>query len=486
MSSVSSIDEKRAERERDAKERALNAPPKPTTLLDIDYRYCNIDLVSHVDNSHIVARMAVELSKVTAIKESTILLVGMSVFSSMLCRIMAIDRFGGALSSGLYVVAQQPPATAKSRVIDAFQLPFMKAVERRIKHLKEKLKSSSLTDVEIEEVSKSLKMLRAFPFFVSNTTPEGLEASLNKTCGSFACVSSEQGMFNSLIGGMYNDGNVNNNDVVLYGYAGEHLHVERVSRKGFSGTPYGSIVLFSQDGSIETLLKSSASSGMAERFLKIAEKPRFGEHIERRAINPDLLSEYDYLCNSMIDDFLQSEKYTNPDPLYFLPRFTFSVESMKLINSLSNNLDAHFADGAKYSNDAMRGFCGKADIHARKIAVNLHAMEHGIYQPEIEHRHVVSAIAIIHDLIESHEKLLSEHGAIGNKSAYKAIIKYLDGKKRADNEICQYCIKIQPFKSYNDGSKTAYIRTVLEEMLEKNVLTVEIDINNGRQLFSIK
>jgi len=484
--SVTSIDEKREQRERDAKERALNAPPKQTTLLDVDYRYCNVDLTKHVDDSHIIKRMAVELSKVTAIRESTILLVGMAVFSSMLCRIMAIDRFGGALSSGLYVVAQQPPATAKSRVIDAFQLPFMKSAERRIKFLKERLKSTSISETELEDLTKSLRLLRGFPFFVSNTTPEGLEASLNKTSGGFACVSSEQGMFNSLIGGMYNDGNVNNNDVVLYGYAGEHLHVERVSRKGFSGTPYGSIVLFSQDGSIETLLKSSASSCMAERFLKIAEKPRFGEHIERRAINPELLSEYERICDSMFDDFLQSEKYTNPDPLFFLPRFNFSVESMKLINCLSNNLDSHFADGGKYSNDAMRGFCGKADIHARKIAVNLHTMENGIYSPTVDHKHVISAISIIHELIDSHEKLLSEHGAIGNKSAYKAIIKYLDGKKRADNEICQYCVKIQPFKSYNDGSKTAYIRTVLEEMLEKNVITVEADINNGRQLFSIK
>jgi len=484
--SVTSLIDAKKQREDEAKERIINAPDLKKTVLDTDNRYCNVDLMAHLDSNHIISRMAIELSKVTAIKESTIMLVGLSVFSSVLCRTMAIDRFGGALSSGLYCVAQQPPATAKSRVIDSFQFPFMRAITRKIKELREKLKNTSLSESEIEDVGSSLAALAKFPFFVSNTTPEGLEKSLNKTGGAFACVSSEQGMFNSLIGGMYNDGNVNNNDVVLYGYAGEHLHVERVSRQGFSGTPYGAIVLFSQDGSIETLLRSSQSSGMAERFLKIAEKPRFGEHIERRAVNTDLLAEYGTLCESILEGFLIQEKYKNTDPLFMLPRFNFPTESVKAINELSNSLDKHFADGAKYSNDGMRGFCGKADIHARKIAVNLHAMESGIYEPTVNHKHVVSAIKIINELILSHEKLLSENGAIGNKSAYQAIIKHIDGKKRTLVEITQYCQKIQPFKSHNGGSKVAYVKTTVFEMIEANLLAIEIDLPTGKELISVK
>ena len=98
---------------------------KLETILDIEDRYCNIDLIKHIDDNHIIKRMAIELSKVTAIKPSTIMLVGLGIFSSVLVRIMAIDRFGGVLSSGLYVVAEQPPATAKTRIIETFQIPFM-------------------------------------------------------------------------------------------------------------------------------------------------------------------------------------------------------------------------------------------------------------------------------------------------------------------------------------------------------------------------
>lgn len=485
MNVTNMIDAKKR-RDEEAKERIINSPNLKSTVLDLDNRYCNVNLTSYVDKNHLINRMAVELSKVTAIKESTIMLVGLSVFSSVLCRTMAIDRFGGALSSGLYCVAQQPPATAKSRVIDAFQFPFMRSITNKKKELRDLLKNKSLDEEKIEEIGASLSALNKFPFFVSNTTPEGLEKSLNKTCGGFACVSSEQGMFNSLIGGMYNDGNVNNNDVVLYGYAGEHLHVERVGRQGFSGTPYGAIVLFSQDGSIETLLRSSQSSGMAERFLKIAEKPRFGEHIERRAINPNLLEEYGLLCESILEGFLSQDKFIHPEPLFMLPRFAFSAESTKEINSLSNGLDKHFADGGKYSNDGMRGFCGKADIHVRKLAVNLHAMESGIYCPDVDHKHVLSAIGIIEELITSHEKLLGENGAIGNKAAYQSIIKHLDGKKRTMVEITQYCKGLQPFKSYNDGSKVGYVKSMVLEMIEANLLAIEIDIQTGKELISIK
>lgn len=469
----------------------LPAPEPIKTILDIEDRYCNVDLIKHIDDNHIIKRMAIELSKVTAIKPSTIMLVGLGVFSSVLVRMMAIDRFGGALSSGLYIVAEQPPATAKTRIIETFQMPFMKMISQREKSLRDSLKNTSLEESEIENINTSLKKIAKFPFFISNTTPEGLESSLNRSNGGFACVSGEQGMFNSMIGGMYNDGRVNNNDVILYGYAGEHLHVERVGRQGFSGVPYGAIVLFAQDGSIDTLLNSSGSSGAAERFQKIVEKPRFGEHIERRAVNHDLLSEYNEICESLFMPFLNEEKYNNPDPLYFLPKFTFSKDSLAAINKLSNELDPHFADSGQYSHDSMRGYCGKADIHGRKFAAVLHAIGGGIYESEIAHKHVLSAIGIVTELMQSHSKLLSEKGVLGDKAAYQAIIKFLNGKKWTETDISSYCRKVQPFKSHNDGSKVGYVKKTIADMLEKGILIKELEINlqdseKTRTLISVK
>ncbi len=111
--------------------------------------------------------------------------------------------------------------------------------------------------------------------FVTNSTPEGLEKSLYFSKGFFSAISSEKGLFNSLFGKSYGNGE-NNNDIVLNGFNGDYVATSRATREGYVGHVSGGIVCFAQAGSVETVLEASNGSGLSERFFMIVEPHNLG------------------------------------------------------------------------------------------------------------------------------------------------------------------------------------------------------------------
>ncbi len=77
-----------------------------------------------------------------------------------------------------------------------------------------------------------------------------MEQTLSGTQGFFSAISSEQGLFNSLLGLSYSN-NAPNNDLVLNGFDGGHISSCRVTRDGYYGHVIGGITLFAQQGSVE-------------------------------------------------------------------------------------------------------------------------------------------------------------------------------------------------------------------------------------------
>ncbi|MFI3222766.1 MAG: DUF3987 domain-containing protein [Methylococcaceae bacterium] len=62
---------------------------------------------------------------------NTVLIAGLSVFSSIACRKYCVSyESGGTLPIGLYSVLEQPSGTVKSRALKVFQKPF-KAIQKR-------------------------------------------------------------------------------------------------------------------------------------------------------------------------------------------------------------------------------------------------------------------------------------------------------------------------------------------------------------------
>jgi hypothetical protein len=463
---------------------AFKSTAKPAThnhVLDTSTHYCNVDFLNFVDDRHLLKQYALTISKATFLPVHTVFLVGLGVFSSIACRRWCVEYpDGDTLPLGLYLVAEQPSGTAKSRTIRAFQRPFYEAehaVKTRVKEkLQQLLADKENKDNNAAEIERLHKVLRSV-LFATNATPEALELSLFNTQGYFSAVSAEQGLFNTILGGCYSD-KASNNDLLLNGFVAEYMGSMRVSREGFTGIVTGGVTMFAQTGGIETLLKASNGTGLAERFLMIAEQHNLGrrDFKTKRFINRDIAQQYNDLCRHFADYVIEeSLKYAD------LSRLDICREGWNAIEDFKHHTDYHLADGGRYSHIAIRGAAAKMDIQVMKIAANLHLLDD--YQRKtttIELKHVHTAIEIVNVMIEARLNLCRDKSIIGQKAEYQAILSLFETstKPRTEREIINAKSQTNPFKDYT-GNKSELVRSVLNDMVSNGVLQI-VQIKNDK------
>jgi hypothetical protein len=447
--------------------------------LDTENNYCTVDLLQHVDNTHLLKRLSISAGKAMDLPPNTVFLMGLGIFSAIAARRYRVnyqDDFD-SLPIGLYVVAEQPSGTGKSRCLKLFQKPFFKA-EKEFTDTRKKAIADleqQLLDCAEEDAKKSLSAeLRKLkdnvytPLFTTNSTPEAMEENLKHSCGYFAAISSEQGLFNSLLGKMYNDNGANNNDLLLNGFDGGYIASSRVKRDGYRGDVIGAAVMFAQHGSIDTILSSSNGTGLSERFLFMVEPHKLGKRDfnNQHGIHPEPIAKYDAIAGDLANTVLKEQ--LKPDDLCTL---TISDNGFKRINDFRNEIEERLADGGRYSHVSLRGAAAKIDMQIMKIAANLHLLDAGQHQPVIDDNHVIAAINIAYEMIESNFKILNAKGMIGAKAEYTAILTLFENNAapRTERNIVGAKIKTEPFKSHT-GIKSSLVKQTLKDMVKAKVL----------------
>lgn len=446
-------------------------------VLDTSTHYCTVDFLNEIENRHVLKQLSLSIANATFLPVHTVFLVGLGVFSSMACRRWSVSyRHGGTLPIGLYVVAEQPSGTAKSRTVNAFQKPFYEAEHRVKQNVREQLhkllEEKDENAAEIERLNKVLKSV----LFATNSTAEALEQSLFNSNGYFSAVSSEQGLFNTILGGCYSD-KASNNDLLLSGFSGDYMGSMRVSREGYSGLAVGSVVMFAQSGGIETLLQASNGTGLAERFLLIAEQHNLGSRDFKQlaSINHDIIEQYHGICSAFIDATIENgSKYAE------LPPLTICHEGWNAIADYRAHIEPHLMDGGRYSHIAIRGSAAKVDMQIMKLAANLHLLDSFNASPIIELKHVKSAIVIANAMLETALNLCKDKEIIGSKAEYNAILSLFESgtKPRTEREIIQSKSQTRPFKEFT-GNKSDLIRATLTDMVKNGVLQ-EVFLTNAK------
>jgi hypothetical protein len=444
-------------------------------ILDSEQHHCTVDFLKYVDNSHLLKQMALSIAKATHLPVHTVFIMGLGVFASVACRRWRVEyQYGGSLPIGLYVVAEQPSGAAKSRCLNTFQSPFYAAEKEakntaqvRLNQLKDTDKKD-LTDSEQVELEQ-LKSILKSSLFTTNSTPEALEQSLTHSGGYFSAVSSEQGLFNTMLGGCYGNDKASNNDLLLNGFDGGYMSSKRVGRDAYTGATIGGAVMFAQMGGIETLLKASNGTGLAERFLLIAEKHNLGnrDHTAGAIINQTFVDGYNAICSGFA-------KYAVSDPVEIneLARLDICGDGWRLIAEYRNSIEHHLADGGRYSHIAIRGAAAKVDMQIMKVGANLHLLDN--YQNKtttIDLKHIKAAIEIANAMLESILKLCTDKGIVGVKAEYTAILSLFESnnKPRTEREIIQSKIKTIPFKDFT-GNKSKLIKDTLADMVRDGLL----------------
>lgn len=470
------------------KENITNQPKNYNATLDSENNYGTVDFLPFIDKSHLLKLLSIEIAKATQMPVHTVFLTGLSIFSSIACRKYKVAyKYQGDLPIGLYVVAEQPSGTGKSRVTSLFQAPINKEQQKIGKDFANRIATLEKITEPTKAESSELTTLNAKPkgsFFITNSTPEALEETLKHTNGFFSTVSSEQGLFNSLLGLSYNPANVNNNDVILNGFDGGYIASHRLTRKGYIGNVVGSVVLIAQSGSIETLLDQSNGTGLAERFLLLTEQHQLGkrDHTKEHTINPDLLKHYEAICSDLVNDILAHNKtYDDLDSLKLCEK------GHQLIAEYRNKLEPLLSDGGKYSHISLRGAAGKINMQIMKIAANLHILDaqpiafveflkvSSGNKPEprvaetIAIKHIDAAIKITEVLLEANLKLCIDKGILGQTAEYRAVLKYLEKQsKPVSVQILKNSLRnTLPFKNLTGDKSTAISETLTKMVADK-------------------
>lgn len=375
---------------------------------------------------------------------------------------------GEPLPIGIYALLEQPSGASKSRCLNIAQQPFFHALKQH----------RAVIDAEIDmlpsddrEGRKTLTLKRPPPLFQTNTTPEALEGLLLYTLGAFSLLSSEQGIIDTLLGLSYGDGRASNNDIVLNGFNGHHISSHRISREGYSGRVFGGITCFAQDGTIQKILTQSRETGLAERFLMMAEPHNIGrrDFTKYHEIDAFLLDWYSDCCG-FIAEILKQPKELNE-----LTCLNISKDAWYQINLARNDLEPLQLDGGKYSHSSLRGAASKIDMQIMKIAANLHLLSlRGVdgVNTTISDDLVMSAINIAKDLLESNYLTLQDKGIVGRKAEWQLIMDFLlKSKSGKFSEIRETLRHVKVFKTAQNPKEK--IQTTLDEMVSASLLVVK-------------
>ena len=446
-------------------------------IIDSHCHYQAVDLLSHVPDSCFK-----ELVKQTAqqcqLPESTVFLNMMGIFSSVACRQWSVlYATGGRLPIGLYVVTEQPPGTGKTRCQSIAQRPFVDIKTRLQADIKRTIAELSTQEERTEDNEAELSAAKAREAcvknrtFVTNATAEALEVQLLLSGGFFSAVSSEQGLFNSLLGMSYSQG-ANNNDIILNGFDAGYVSSCRVTRDGYHGHVIGGIVLFAQDGSVEKILDSSNGTGLAERFLMLCEPHNLGkrDHHRKVHIDSELLEDYAERC------IFAEHVYQEPVTFDDLLSLSLTDTGYRLITDYRQQIEPDLADGGEYSIVALRGAAAKIDMQILKIAANLWLLTRDdAYQANIPDDIVGAAIQIANDLLDSSLEICNAKGIAGNKSQYQSILNLFDkGGAYTERQVIQSRSKVKPFKDMT-GSKSMAIRSALDSLVAGGIIQTNFD-----------
>lgn len=383
---------------------------------------------------HPLACYAREVADAIQISRDSTFIIGLGLASAIVSTVYNTSlRVGMKIPVGLYTVAEQPPGTGKSGVMRAFETPFRKALTGLNKQRaedKRKLEDKRAKTEDLEERERLDYAVKMTPEklagWISNTTAEGLEKEvLIPNSGLFMLASDEQGLVNSIFGLSYGKaGTPPNLDAALQGFDGGFSSTLRSGREGYAGQAHGSVVCFAQSNTIESIIRASGGTGLAERFLWRSDKHRLGERNHMQKYVKPNAEKYEQLCREiikLIPDTTSIENLTTID----LP-----AALLDELNQAKQKIEPELADGGRYGSNVVRGAAGKFDLQVVKIATVLHVTRHlcaGERVPSnINRADFVIAMEICHEQLESYLDTLIQKRIVGISAECDAVIEHLE------------------------------------------------------------
>lgn len=381
-----------------------------------------------------------------------------------------------AVALGMYVIVEQPPAMMKSYLLDVGLSPYRHAV---LKHNKK----VGAKNVEIaERGNESIRLLKG----TFGDTSDGTSASIDgflSTCaeGRFVVASAEQSGLISLFpeAGSFSS----TNELILKGYAGEFVSGMRATRKAFSGVVQGSVVIIAQPGSSKRVLSASGGSGMAERFIYIAEPDPIGfRKNEGKFPTRNERSAFENACIKCVDTYseeITSRTHCDEDSRVVMDpenliRIKASDEGYRILREAKGANESYLYDLKIAGEMVMMGWLAKIETHVMKIAGNIHVIEclanNCKVSNVIPNWLIEDSIELVMTLSEHIKEILNSAGESGSQAEEETIIDILTGKPMEKRALALRAKNRKPFKAMPAGFKIANSR--IDSMVQSGILSV--------------
>ncbi len=263
----------------------------------------------------------------------------------------------------LFVVVVAEPSERKSAVINlmtrpvnAFEAEYnrqnaaeletnkmnKRILERRQRALEDKAAKGKAEEGEIAELAKKLadyKEKSPLRLYVDDVTTEKLTSVLADGNGKAAIVSAEGGIFD-MLSGLYSK-NVNI-DVMLKGYSGDSIRVDRIGRNSESVmNPALTILLAVQPNVLSGVMQNGTfrGRGLTARFLYCMPRSIVGNRRYRtEPIPTDVARQYDLLIRNLLEEEQEGE----PEEINLSPEADNLLESFSC--EVESNLKVKYAD----------------------------------------------------------------------------------------------------------------------------------------------
>lgn len=452
--------------------------PKADKLCDAEMLDSFIQLPDSLLNT-VIGRLAKVIADCVEFPEASTFLSLLGSASSAVAANYAVQyRTGSPITTGLYVIVEQPPATQKSYVLGMGMNPYSMAMGEHNKRVKGKIREA------IERASKDEEINAPRYGFVvaTDATSAAMDKHLSECSeGRFVVASAEQSALISLF--PESNSFASTNELILKGYAGEYVAGMRGGRSAFSGMANGSVILIAQSGTSRRVLKASNGSGMAERFIFMAEPSNLGgRHFEGGFPTTEERRPFESAVRACVAEY--SRKALSGSGVVLDPenleQLRASAHGYQMIKQARKDMEPRLGELKDSGDMVLLSWLGKFETHALKVASVLHVFEclgNGSSVPEIIPDKTLDIAMEFVEIMSDHmEQLLQDAGESGNAAEEEAVILTMDGRKLTTRALVQRLRNKKPFSSMGKGAYKASERRVAK-MIESGILIIGSDGN---------
>lgn len=368
------------------------------------------------------------------------------------------------VSLGMYTIIEQPPAMMKSYLLDVGMKPYRLGVAEHNKKV-----GGINRELKEKDIPAENHLKRTF-----SETSDGTSASIDgflSGCseGRFVVSSAEQSGLQSLFpeSGSFSS----TNELILKGYASEYVSGMRAGRKAFTGMVQGCVLIIAQPGSSKRVLAASGGSGMAERFIYLAEpdpigfRRNEGHFPTRKEKEP-----FERACAQCVDIYSESilKQYAADedsrvimDPENLI-RIRASDDGYRILREAKNSTESYLYDLKMAGEMVMMGWLAKIETHVMKIAGNIYVIEclsNDCKVSEVIPTWIIEeSIDLVLGLADHIKGILNSAGESGAQAEEETIIEVLTRSPMEKRAAALQAKNRKPFKSMPSSFKMASAR----------------------------